>query len=61
MNNEIKRGFDDRIVKYEYIHGNQQSDFQNMITAINPKEADIILDGCGGYMDILRFGHQNLV
>lgn len=54
MNNEIKRGFDDRIVKYEYIHGNQQSDFQNMITAIDPKETDIILDGCGGYMDISK-------
>jgi len=54
MNNEIKKGFDDRIVKYEYIHGNQQSDFQNMITAIDPKETDIILDGCGGYMDISK-------
>lgn len=54
MNNEIKKGFDDRIVKYEYIHGNQESDFQNMITAINPQETDIILDGCGGYMDISK-------
>ncbi len=54
MNNEIKRGFDDRIVKYEYIHGNQEQDFKNLITAIDPKETDIILDGCGGYMDISK-------
>lgn len=54
MNNETKRGFDDRIVKYEYIHGNQEQDFKNLITAIDPKETDIILDGCGGYMDISK-------
>ncbi len=54
MNNEIKKGFDDRIVKYEYIHGNQEQDFKNLITAINPKETDIIMDGCGGYMDVSK-------
>ena len=47
-----KAGFDDRIVNYAYIHGNQEIDFQNLLLTVNAKESDVILDGCGGYMDV---------
>ena len=54
MNKQVKTGFDDRIVNYEYIHGNQQEDFVQLIKALNPIETDTILDGCGGYMDVSK-------
>lgn len=54
MKNQVKAGFDDRLVNYEYIHGNQNVDFIHLMKALDLKETDIILDGCGGYMDVSK-------
>lgn len=54
MENNTKKGFDDRIVNYEYIHGGQEIDYKNLLAAIDAKPDQIILDGCGGYMDISK-------
>lgn len=54
MKSQTKTGFDDRLVNYEYIHGNQQEDFSHLIQALSPTETDLILDGCGGYMDVSK-------
>lgn len=38
-----------RIVQYEKIHSIDEKDFEIMVTAINPKNNQIILDACCGY------------
>lgn len=54
MKSHLKTGFDDRLVNYEYIHGNQEEDFFHLIQALDPQKTDVILDGCGGYMDVSK-------
>jgi ubiquinone/menaquinone biosynthesis C-methylase UbiE len=54
MENQEKKGFDDRLVNYEYIHGNQNIDFSHLLEALDPVETDVILDGCAGYMDVSK-------
>lgn len=57
MNNDkyIKKGFDDRIVRYEEIHKIKDDYFQVLVGAIDPKPNDVILDGMDGYGSVSRW------
>ena len=35
MENKIKKGFDDRIVNYEYIHGKQKEDILSITRTVS--------------------------
>lgn len=47
-----QQGFDIRFEDYNEIHNNTKFDWNAFVDAINPKNGDIILDGCGGYGDV---------
>lgn len=49
--NYKKKGFDDRIVRYEQIHHAKDSDYEGLLNAIDPKEGEVIFEGCAGYAD----------
>lgn len=52
--NYKKKGFDDRIVRYEQIHKVKDEYYQALINAIDPREGEVIFEGCAGYADISR-------
>jgi ubiquinone/menaquinone biosynthesis C-methylase UbiE len=47
-------GFDQRIVSYEAIHYIRQQDFSALVSVIDPKDGDIILDAGAGYGAVTR-------
>lgn len=49
-----KKGFDDRIVRYEKIHKIKEQDYQALIKAIDPQEGEAIFEGCAGYADVSK-------
>jgi ubiquinone/menaquinone biosynthesis C-methylase UbiE len=49
-----KKGFDDRIVRYEQIHKIKDEYYQALLSAIDPHEGEVILEGCSGYADVSR-------
>ncbi|MCL2338705.1 MAG: methyltransferase domain-containing protein [Proteobacteria bacterium] len=49
---ETTAGFGGRIVDYEFVHGNQEEDFKNLLKALHVWENDVVLDGCAGYMNV---------
>ena len=49
-----KKGFDDRIVRYEQIHKVKEKDYEALLGSIDPKEGDIIFEGCSGYADVSK-------
>ena len=55
LQNYKKKGFDDRIVRYEQIHHVKDSDYEALIKAIDPKEGEIIFEGCAGYADASKY------
>lgn len=52
--NYKKKGFDDRIVRYEQIHKVRDEYYQALIDAIDPHEGEVIFEGCAGYADVSR-------
>ncbi len=44
-----ENSYEKRIVQYEKIHSIDENDFQTMISAINPRNDQVILDACCGY------------
>lgn len=52
--NYKKKGFDDRIVRYEQIHKVKDEYYQALINAIDPREGEVIFEGCAGYADVSR-------
>lgn len=62
MNNEIpkqhndapKRGFDDRVIRYEKIHKVTDMDYKALVGAINPQPGEVIFEGCAGYADVSK-------
>jgi 16S rRNA C1402 N4-methylase RsmH len=53
--NYIKKGFDDRIVRYEEIHKIKDIYFKILVDALNPKPNDVILDGMDGYGSVSKW------
>jgi ubiquinone/menaquinone biosynthesis C-methylase UbiE len=49
-----KKGFDDRIVRYEQIHKIKDEYYQALLSAIDPHEGEVILEGCSGYADVSK-------
>lgn len=49
-----KKGFDDRIVRYEQIHKVKDEYYQALINAIDPREGEVIFEGCAGYADVSK-------
>ena len=52
--NYTKKGFDDRVVRYEQIHKVKDEYYQALINAINPREGEVIFEGCAGYADVSK-------
>lgn len=52
--NYTKKGFDDRIVRYEQIHKVKDEYYQALINAIGPREGEVIFEGCAGYADVSK-------
>lgn len=46
------KGHDERIVRYSEIHKIKGQDYEALIKAVDPKEGDIIFEGCAGYADV---------
>lgn len=49
ISNITEKGFDYRIVEYEEIHKIKEEDFHQLVSAIDPKPGQVILDGMDGY------------
>lgn len=49
-----KKGFDDRIVRYDKIHRIKDEYYKALIDAIDPQENDVIFEGCAGYADVSK-------
>lgn len=49
-----KKGFDDRIVRYEKIHKIRDEYYQALVNAIDPREGEVIFEGCAGYADVSK-------
>lgn len=49
-----KKGFDDRIVRYEQIHKVKDEYYQALINVIDPQEGEVIFEGCAGYADVSK-------
>lgn len=47
-----KKGFDDRIVRYEEIHKVKSSDYEALVEAIDVPENATVFEGCAGYADV---------
>ena len=54
LQNYKKKGFDDRIVRYEKIHKVKDQDYEELINAIDIKEGEVIFEGCAGYADVSK-------
>lgn len=52
--NYKKKGFDDRVVRYEQIHKIKDEYYQALINAIDPREGEVIFEGCAGYADVSK-------
>ncbi|MCF7833654.1 MAG: class I SAM-dependent methyltransferase [Candidatus Pacebacteria bacterium] len=52
--NYTKKGFDNRIVRYNEIHKITNEQYKALITAIDPQSGDVIFEGCAGYADVSK-------
>lgn len=52
--NYKKKGFDDRIVRYEQIYGIEDKYYQILMSIIDPQEGEVIFEGCAGYADVSK-------
>ncbi len=50
--NKIKKGFNIRFENYDEIHENSEANWNVFLRAIDPKDNELILDGCGGNGDV---------
>jgi ubiquinone/menaquinone biosynthesis C-methylase UbiE len=50
----MHKGFDDRIVRYEVIHQIEDSDYKQLVVAVDAQPNDKILDGCCGYGEVAK-------
>jgi ubiquinone/menaquinone biosynthesis C-methylase UbiE len=58
MNTPLNKGFDRRIVRYEDVHGIQDSDFDKLCSAIAMHPGDRVLDIGSGYGSVTRELHR---
>jgi len=49
-----KKGFDDRIVRYQKIHKISDEQYAALLKAIDPMEGEKIFEGCAGYADVSK-------
>jgi len=49
-----KKGFDDRIVRYQKIHKISDEQYAALLKAIDPREGEKIFEGCAGYADVSK-------
>lgn len=51
---EPEGGFDSRIVRYEHVHSIKETDFDELVRIIEPRDKETILDAGSGYGSVSR-------